>query len=108
MNDTEFEALLGAAYAEPSDRAPSPQMVAGIMARADRRRRSRRVVLAMATLAGCAIVAAAIVATGVAGLVSRALAHLGPEPSITNPSVCVAVGVFLILLAAARNEIREF
>ena len=108
MNDTEFEALLGAAYAEPSAREPSPQMVAAIMARADRRRRSRRVVLAMATLAGCAIVAAAILATGVAGLVSRALAHLGSEPAIINPSVCVGVGFFLILLAAARNEIREF
>jgi hypothetical protein len=108
MDDTQFEALLGAAYAEPSARTPSPQMVGQIMARAGRRRRSRRAVLAMATLAGCAIVAAAILATGVLGLVSHALAHLGPEPAIINPSVCVGVGVFLILLAAARNEIREF
>jgi hypothetical protein len=108
MNDTDFEALLSAAYAEPSARTPSPQMVAEIMERADRRRRSRRVVLAMATLAGCTIVAAAIVATGMAGLVSRALANLGPEPTLINPSVCVGIGVFLILLAAARNEIQEF
>jgi len=108
MDDTQFEALLSAAYAEPSARNPSPQMVAEIMARAGRRRRSRHLVLAMATLAGCVIVAAAIVATGMAGLVSHALADLGPEPTIINPSVCVGVGFFLILLAAARNEIREF
>jgi len=108
MNDTEFEALLGGAYAEPSRRTPSPQMVGEIMARADRRRRSRRLVLAMATLAGGAIVAAAVTATGAAGLVSRALAHLGAEPTLLSPSLCVGVGVFLILLVAARNEIREF
>ena len=108
MDDTQFEALLSAAYAEPSARTPSPQMVAEIMARADRRRRSRRAVLTMATLAGCAIVAAAVLATGVAGLVSRAVASLGPEPTIIDPSVCLGIGFFLMLLAAARNEIREF
>jgi anti-sigma factor RsiW len=108
MNDTEFEALLSAAYAEPSARTPSPQMVAEIMDRAGRRRSSRRVVLAMATLAGCTIVAAAIVATGMAGLVSRTLAHLGPEPAIIDPSICLGIGFFLMLLAAARNEVREF
>jgi hypothetical protein len=108
MDDTQFEALLSAAYAEPSARTPSPLMVAEIMARAGRRRRSRRVVLAMATLAGCAIVAAAILATGMAALVSRALAGLGPEPAILDPSICLGVGFFLMLLAAARNEVREF
>ncbi len=108
MDDTEFEALLSAAYAEPSARTPSPQMVAQIMARAGRRRGSRRAVLALATLAGCGVVAAAVVATGMAGLVSRTLANLGPEPTIIDPSICLGIGFFLMLLAAARNEIREF
>ena len=107
MDDTQFEALLNAAYAEPSARTPSPEMVARVMTQAGRRRSARRVVLALASLAGCAIVAAAIVATGMAGLVSHTLANLGPEPTILDPSICLGIGFFLMLLAAARNEVRE-
>ncbi|MGZ6013996.1 MAG: hypothetical protein ACXWK0_19310 [Caulobacteraceae bacterium] len=108
MNDSQFEALLGAAYAQPSERTVPPDMVDAVIARAGRRRGSRRAVLALATLAGCAVVAAAIVATGMTGLIARTLAHLGPEPAIIDPSICLGIGFFLMLLAAARNEVREF
>jgi hypothetical protein len=108
VDDNAFEALLGAAYAEPSERALPPELVADVLARAGRRRGARRMVLALATLAGCTIVAAAIVATGMTGTISHALAHIGPEPRIIDPSICLGVGFFLMLLAAARNEVREF
>jgi len=107
MNETQFEALLNADFARPSERAVAPELVAGVLERVQRRRRGRRAVLALATLAGCGVTAVAIVATGMTGLVSRSLANLGPEPSILDPSICLGVGFFLMLLAAARNEVRE-
>ncbi len=107
MNESEFEALLNADFARPSGRAVAPELVAGVMDRVQRRRRARRAVLAMATLAGCGVTAAVVVATGMTGLVSRTLANLGPEPTLIDPSICLGVGFFLMLLAAARNEVRE-
>src|SRR4051794_12859401 len=106
MNDSEFEVLLGAAFTEPSDRPVQPQLIAGVLDRVERRRRMRRAVLGLATLAGCAVVALAILATGVTGLISRTLAELGPEPKIIDPSICLAVGFLLMVLAAVRNEVR--
>lgn len=108
MTDPEFEALLSAAYSRPSERMVPPELVAGVLARAQMRRGARRMVLALATLAGCGVVAAAIVATGITGLFARTLASLGPEPKFIDPTVCLGVGFFLMLLAAARNEVREF
>jgi hypothetical protein len=107
MDDQAFEALLAAAYAQPSGPPIAPALVEAVLEGARRRRGARRAVLAMATLAGCAIVAAAIVATGMTGLIARTVAGLGPEPAFIDPSICLAVGFLLMLLAAARNAVRE-
>jgi len=107
MDEAQFETFLAAAYRGPSGRPERPDLVAEVLARVQRRRRARRGVLALATLVGVGVAGAAIAATGVAGLLAEALAKVGPEPTLIDPSICLAVGFFLMLLAAARNEIRD-
>jgi len=108
MDDTQFEALLASAYRAPSERIEPPELMDRILARAERRRRIRRAKLALATLVGVGVAVLAFAATGVAGKMGRALASAGPEPTLIDPTICLAVGFFLMLLAAARNELRDF
>ncbi|WP_372782948.1 hypothetical protein [Phenylobacterium sp.] len=107
MNDREFEALLATAYRAPSGRPERPELAVQVLAQVQRRRAARRGVLALATLVGVGVAGLTIAATGVMGMLAGVLAKIGPEPAFIDPNICLSVGFFLTLLAAARNEIRE-
>ena len=107
MNEQEFEGFLASAYRAPSDRPEQPALAAAVLARVQRRRRVRTVVLGFAVVVGVGIAGGALAATGLAGLLADALANAPPEPAMIDPSIVLAVGFFLMLAAAARHTIRE-
>ena len=108
MDEQEFERFLGHAYQAPSERPPRPEVIAAVMARVDRRRRSRALVLGLAGVIGVGVASAAFAATGLGDVVTGLAARIPPEPAMIDPSIVLAVGFFLMLAAAARNAIREF
>jgi hypothetical protein len=107
MNEQEFQGFLANAYQAPSERAEQPELAAAVLARVRRRRRVRTIVLGLAAGAGVGVAAGAIAATGLAGALSDALARIPPQPAMIDPSIMLAVGFFLMLLAAARHLIRD-
>jgi len=108
MDEQEFEAFLGGAYRAPPEQPDRPQVVAAVMARVERRRRSRAVVLSLAAVAGVGVAGAVFTATGLGDVVTGLVARIPPEPAMIDPSIVLVVGFSLMLAAAARNAIREF
>jgi hypothetical protein len=107
MDEQAFETFLASAYSAPSDRPEQPELARAVVDRVQRRRRARAAVLALAAAVGVGVAAAAIAATGVARALGELVAHAPPEPAMLDPSIVVAGGLFLMLLAAARNMLRE-
>lgn len=107
MDEQEFEGFLAAAYRAPSERPERPELAAAVLARVQRRHRTRTAVLGLAAAIGVGVAGAALAATGVAGMLADALAHAPPEPAMLDPSLVLAVGFILLLAAAGRHAIRE-
>ena len=107
MDEHEFERFLAGAYRAPSGRLEQPQIAAAVLARVQRRRQTRALVLGLAVVFGVGVVAAAVAATGLAVRLAQALAQAPSEPAMIDPSIVVAVGLVLMLAAAARHALRE-
>lgn len=107
MDEHEFEDFLVNAYRAPSERPERPELAMAVLARVERRRRTRGAVLGLAAVIGFGVVGAAFAATGLGDVLMSLAANAPPEPAMIDPSIVLAVGFFLMLAAAARNAIRE-
>jgi len=107
MNEQEFEGFLAGAYQARADRPETPELVAAVLARVQRRRRLRAGIMGLAAGIGLGVAVAAFAATGLGDVIASLLAKAPPEPAMIDPSIVLAVGFFLMLAAVARNAIRE-
>jgi hypothetical protein len=107
MNEQEFETFLAGAYRAPSERPQRPELALAVLARVERRQRSRTVVLGLAAVIGVGVAGAAFAATGLGDVLMGLAAHAPPAPAMIDPSIVVAVGLVLMLAAVARNALRE-
>jgi len=105
MNEHEFETFLAGAYRAPSGRPERPDIAPAVVARVARRRQRRALVLGSAVMFGVGVVGAAIGATGLTERLTEAAAQ--PAPAMLDPSLVVAAGLVLMLVAAARNALRD-
>src|SRR4249919_1656621 len=100
MTEHEFETFLAGAYRAPSDRPERPQIAVAVLARVERRRRSRTAILGLAAVAGVGVAGAAFAVTGLGDVMMRLAAHASAEPAMIDPSIVVAIGLVLMLAVA--------
>ena len=108
MTEHEFETFLAGAFRATSGRAEQPQIAAAVLARVERRRRSRTAVLGLAAVAGVGVAGAAFAATGLGDVLMKLAARAPSEPAMIDPSIVVAIGLALMLAVAGRNALRDF
>lgn len=111
MNDSDFEAALGAAFQTPIADPARRDVTSTVLQRLSSDSRSRAGVLAAAALLGVAIAASALVATRLAGPILgwalRIAGDLKLDVAGADPTPFVIVGLVLTGLAVARNAIRD-
>ena len=87
MDEQEFEGFLASAYRAPSERPERPELAAAVLARVHRRRRSRAVVLGLATVIGVGVAGAAFAITGLGDVVMGLAMRIPPEPAMIDPTI---------------------
>jgi hypothetical protein len=111
MDDTEFEAALGAAFRTPSEGVVRRDFTAAILERVRNDNRARLGVLAGAGLVGVGIATTAVVATQLARPLAawtvQAFHTLRLEAGSADATPFVCVGLALTVLAVIRNPIRD-